>query len=485
MSASSKFATLTALRAVSKRAVSSKSASADAVRTVRSQSKKEQTLLALAGRDALAERERSERFTAMGVAINAQTHAAAWLDAHVATWRDGHTCTSAECVAAIAAYESATRSLNAVFALPIIPSDIKSGGRFANKARQRMVTYASKIRIGSMLTTNADADDLVMLAVEYVYAHADDDMTRYPLTATPESRPGGFNAGSMVPTLGAMYRALPRVYALQLSEWRKTLAGAVVIGSLDATPHESVSRVLTSDSAIASVDPADIDWDKSLNVAEHYTHTVAKRRANRAESDAAERDAERRSARAIANERVSMFYRASDRKSLASSVLTATMTDAEAADMRVDLECIKLLADGVTLAELATELGITETTLMRRISGVRVGASLTAATLVRARRISRDKTRRREVDASASAVHPVTVRRVAPTPVHAHAFVSPIGNESKPSAAFALTDARRDAAVARFATMHNTVPSEPDAERVAVLNAWRESGYAESVLASA
>src|SRR5690349_16533907 len=130
-----------------------------------------------------------------------------------------------------------------LFALPLLPSDIRPGGRFAMNVRSHLTRHASHIRHGSMLATTASADDIVSEALALCYSGLthDDGTPRFDLVEVDSAEWVTGTEPVTVPTLGSMYRACRRAYWNELARFRAMLGGRVVITSLDALTEENVS----------------------------------------------------------------------------------------------------------------------------------------------------------------------------------------------------------------------------------------------------
>lgn len=114
--------------------------------------------------------------------------------------------------AALSRYVAAlNRARDAVFALPILASDLYAGGRFYRRA-----TWLG-LKVGM---TAADVEDIVAIACELSYVKGQ--------TATDD-------AGRNMPTIGAMYRNLKIAFHAEVERFRRNKsAGAVALYSLDA-----------------------------------------------------------------------------------------------------------------------------------------------------------------------------------------------------------------------------------------------------------
>lgn len=381
---------------------------------------------ALAQRDAQAEVERTRRFTALFSAIGKR-------DAAAAQAAQGD-------AAAQAAYESYSREVSEGFALPIIPTDILPGGRFARKSRELIVRNARQHTVGSLLLTSAGNDDLVTRAIELAYQRGDtvtvsaqdygwralDSRSQTERTVMAGvgstdtrrmSAEGYVNVLATVPTLGGMYRAIRAAYALELSDARREVRTFSLDESFDLLADRPASR---------SVAPLTDD------------ERAPRRRATVTEQRDAYAENMGDTARAESAERVNAFVRRTERMESARKSFAFGMDSDAQRDADVDKTCVALIAEGETLESISAYMGITRRTLVSRLSSARIvgrtvnGQSLTAFTRIApdARSIRRQPRVKLGSD--------VIVTRA--TKGQSARRMSPITNENVISQPFTLTD---------------------------------------------
>lgn len=212
------------------RAIRQSTALVAAARATAAADKLASARIALAERDLAIDTAQHERFTRMFESFDMIGRAAAHLRECIAIGCTRDTPCAA-CVSAAAALVAFKRQRDAVFALPIIPADIRPGGRFMAAAHKHMTVNATRITHGSMLITASAIDDIVQSAIELCYMSAD----RSHMVTLNSVDNGWISANgatiTRVPTLGALYRFTRLAFYRELALARKTVK---VSDSLDA-----------------------------------------------------------------------------------------------------------------------------------------------------------------------------------------------------------------------------------------------------------
>lgn len=300
----------------------------------------------LAQRDAQAELERTQRFTSLFAAIGKRDAAA-----HALT-------VNPDDAAAHAAYLAYEREVSQGFALPIIPSDIRPGGRFARKSRELIVRNARQHTVGSLLLTSSGNDDLVTRAVELAYARG--DVVTVPAADYGWRSLDGMrgnrvqqrsNWSATVPTLGGMYRAIRAAYALELSDARREVRTFSLDDAYDVIAERPASRSvapLTDDERAPRRKPSPKDQRDAYAVSQGEL------------------------TRATVSERVHAFLRREERMTDARRSFAFGMDSDAQRDADVDKTCVALLAEGETLDSISAYMGITRATLANRLTSARI-----------------------------------------------------------------------------------------------------------------
>lgn len=192
--------------------------------------------VALAESALKADTLQAERFTRLYEAFNMITRASTQLSECITV-----ACSTAapctQCASAVSALVSFKRQRDAVFALPLLPADVRAGGRFYATARKLITNNSTRITHGDLLLTASGVEDIVQegLFLAYMSSHDGDLITVNSADTGWISSNGAWV--TRVPTIGGMYRATRRAYYRELALTRTAFRVTDSIDMLNDSMH--------------------------------------------------------------------------------------------------------------------------------------------------------------------------------------------------------------------------------------------------------
>lgn len=256
-----------------------------------------------------------------------------------------------------------SNEIGVIYGLPIEAYDLEQNGRFMRAIRWHITVTQGKAFAGRSVGMLAmDDEDILMRGVELCYLDPEN------LVETIRFPHGGEPIKAMVPSIGQLYRNIKRAHGAEVNRFRKALAGYALETSLDALMEAGVNVEDGSyydHYGYGYVDTESMPWAELASLAElPVSNRAALAESRKREVRAAERERAQRDADRVA--RLS---------AVTESPLPAGLSASARKTEKVYRAALKLVAAGMTIKELAGELGVTPATVTRNLEGLTVKAS--------------------------------------------------------------------------------------------------------------